>query len=898
MEEFTFLATDMVGSSELHRRFPDVILATMDRHDDIIRRCVRQCAGDPFKHTGDGFVAVFDRPGDALHAARLIQLEMRAADWDPMGRPQIRCGIHIGLARPRGNDYFGPAMSMVQRLEGAANADQILASEVVFNRVGDRKDGHGASFRDLGKHHFKGVELIRVFQVLGEGLPSEFPPISGKRESSYGNLPADLSTFVGRTVETADLRRLIQQARVTTLVGPGGIGKTRLAIETLRMIEAEFVGGVWMMQLSALERKTDLWPVLAGVLSIEAAPGVDPRIQVIDRLEDLRALILLDNCEHLLDPAAELAENLCSACTGVSIVATSRQLLGIPGEAIFEVPPLTPSGSETPGQSVAVDLFVDRAQLIRHQFDPDDGDLRTIAHICDNLDHIPLAIELAAGQMRRYPLDRIARDAKNPLDLAQTRGRRGASRQQTLRRALEWSYDLIDDRCRTVFQRLSVFSGPFHEEQAMAVCAPDMADEVAILDSIDDLIDASLLNARSDGSRRMRMLRTVQAFGREKLRDHNTLEAIERRHAEVLSRRAETLSEAFAGDGEADAVAAFAEEMDNLRTAFDRALATDLTLAAKLAMPMLFYNYYHRGAETAAWPGRIMAQPGADDLPTAPRLLAAAASHAFHESGNPGTAHTFLERGFAAEAAGGQGSGGWLPHVAGQIAFWSRQIPEFFALHERTMEEAGAHGEVACQIIDMSAAAFVKASVEDTEGARALVADLQRLGDRVRQPSLIGYIHFAQGGVAGIDNPDVALAELRSAIEWAAIGGNALGVQRINRIMADFMAERAGPLEALKILSEALTALPEQGATMYVWTTIGRMLISFAKVGAFEQIATLAAAMEASPVPLGRSARAAMAQARGSLSPELLHACTEKGTSFHQKEARHYAINVVRGLSH
>lgn len=377
--ERTILTTDIVGSTALLRRYPNDMMAAMDLHDQILYSAVRRHSGDPFRHTGDGILAVFDNPLDAVTAAIEAQLEMRRIDWGPTGRLQLRFGIHTGLTRLRGqNDYFGPCLPTAARLQSAANADQILLSNATVQRLVPDLDRTPLQVSDLGEHHFKGIEPIRVHQVSVPDLPNAFPPIGGKRETATGNLPANLSSFLGRERELDDLAQLALQSRLLTLVGPGGIGKTRLGIEFGRSLEATFPDGAWLVDLSALERDSDVWPAIAEALLILPVPGADPRVQVLERLNHARVILLMDNCEHVLDPIADAVTELGSACGELLLINTSRRALGVEGEAVYEVSSLNSISADGSGQSAAVRLFVERGRLATRPFQPNSDELAVI----------------------------------------------------------------------------------------------------------------------------------------------------------------------------------------------------------------------------------------------------------------------------------------------------------------------------------------------------------------------------------------------------------------------------------------------------------------------------------------------------------------------------------------
>ena len=891
--ESTILTTDVVGSTALLRRYPNDMLAAMDLHDQILHAAIRRRSGDPFRHTGDGVLAIFERPLDAVLAAIDAQREMRAAAWGPTGRLQIRYGIHTGLTRARpGGDFFGPSLPTASRLQSAANADQILLSGVTAEQLASDRLKTAFELSDLGEHHFKGIEPIRVYQVRTSDLPSAFAPIAGKRETASGNLPANLSSFLGRERELADLAQMARESRLLTLVGSGGIGKTRLAIEFARSLESTFPEGAWLVDLSALERDSDVWPAIAQALLIPPLPGVEPRIQVLERLSDARAILLMDNCEHVLDPIADAVTELGSGCGSLFLINTSRRSLGVEGEALYQVSSLDSGLQNGPGQSAAVRLFIERGRLADRTFQPTRDNLAVIQRICTHLDCIPLAIEIAAGHLRRLPLESIESGVIKPLDLRSGNFRRRAGRQQTLRQALEWSYDLLEPNSRQVLQRLSVFSGPFHEEQALAVCAADTLSESDVLRGIDELVESSLLTRDIGGHQLLRMLQTVQAFGREKLDQTGLLQTVETRHGEVYAARCRELGQQIASVNEAKAASAIYDELSNLRAAFDRAVTRNLKLAADLAAPLFLFNYFHRGAETGNWYERIMARPGADELEQAPILLAGAAGHAFHDEGDQKKAAAFIERGFQSETDGSRSSDGWLSGVAGQMAQWSGDTTSCIKYHATAVEQARRVGNSACEITSLCLAAFVKARTGDLDGAGELLREVTQTGQTAVQPTLMGYIHYARGSVESFRDPNRAIEEYQTSEEWANMAGNHLGAQRVRQLIADLRAAQAAPSEALAIHLRTLKELPNHGATLYTWLTIRSLLLPLCELEADEDVAVLAGALHASPLKLNRAAKNAVDKSKERLGDIAFELSAARGSRFGVTRARSYIIDV------
>jgi predicted ATPase/class 3 adenylate cyclase len=905
IRERTILTTDIVGSTALLRRYPNDMMSAMDLHDQILRDAIRRHSGDPFRSTGDGVLAIFDRPLDAVMAALEAQREMRRISWGPTGRLQIRFGIHTGLTRARGeHDFFGPALPTATRLQSAANADQILLSGVTVERLASDLLRTPFQLADLGEHHFKGIEPIRVHQVSTSDLPNAFPPIGGKRETASGNLPANLSSFLGRERELDELAQVALESRMLTLVGPGGIGKTRLSIEFARSMEATFADGAWLVDLSALERDSEVWPALAEALLILPVPGTEPRIQVLERMHYARAILVMDNCEHVLDSVADAVTELGSTCGELFLINTSRRALGVEGEALYEVSSLNSGieGASGSGPSAAARLFEERARLGKRRFQPNGHETAVIERICANVDCIPLAIEIAAAQLRRHSLASIESGVTKPLDLQASIFRRRSGRHQTLRQTLEWSYELLDPNSRQVLQRLSVFSGSFHEEQALAVCAGDIQSESEVLRGIDELVETSLL-ARDTGRHHLRMLQTVQAFAREMLDQASPLQTVEARHCEVYAARCRQLGLQIATVNEAKAANAIYDEMSNLRAAFERAITRDLKLAAELAAPLFLFNYSHRGSETGNWSERIVARPGADDLEQAPLFYAGAAGHAFHDEGDQTKAAAFLERGFAIEAAGSrtsqgasQGtSQGWLSHVAGQMAQWSGDTRGCIERLAAAASQAREVGNSACEVMSLCMAARVKARMGDLDGARDLVSQATQIAQPAMQPTLMGYVYYARGGVA--QDAAKAIDEYQASAEWAVMAGNHLGAHRVKQSIADLQAANAAPAEALAIHVRYLIELPSHGATFYTWLTIRSLILPLLELRADEHLAVLAGALKASPLKLDRAARNAVDKARARLGESAFDLASARGSRFDLAEARRYIIDVWRGMS-
>jgi predicted ATPase/class 3 adenylate cyclase len=881
----TFLATDLKDSTELFNQFPDEMFAFMERHDDLLNQVIRGSGGEVFKFTGDGVFAVFDEPASAVVAALDIQRGMLRLDHDFTDALELRIGVNTGPSRQRGADYFGPALNTAARLEGAANGRQVLVSQSTRQHLGEPED---IVFTDLGIHRFKGLKPIQVFQASAPGLPGHFPPIGGKRDAPDGNLPASLSSFLGRTSELTGIRRRIHEGRIVTLLGPGGIGKTRLALEAARTLRDDFDGGVWLVELSPIDQGGDVWPSFATALSIAPLPGASPRVQVLDRLRDADALLVIDNCEHVLGEVASAAVDIASTAQGVRMLTTSRRVLGVGGESIFDVAPLDEDTTETGVTSPAVSLFVERAQLASRNFDPTESDLQIVAAICADLDYLPLAIEIAAAQLRRLTLSQIHAKSSDPLALGSKNYHRAIGRQQTIRETLEWSYGLLDDTSAQVLDTLSVLSGSFVEEVGRDLCAFVGIDEDDYVESLGELVDSSLLARDPSDALRFKILHLVRAFGRGRLVQDGRYEHVERLHGLTFARRIAQLGAQFSSPEEGVAAAAIFTELPDMRAAFERAIIQDLELASDLTAPLFFFSYVHRGAECGTWPARVMEQPGADELAAAPIILAAAACHALHADGQPVRAKEYIERARTAEDRGAESSRGWVDGVAGMVALWTGDLTGSIDLHRRATRIAHERGNSGCEVISWSLAAYAAYMAKDPELASALLAEAAKASETTGSVTAIGYVSFTRGRLEARRNPDLALEVLESSAEWAADAGNSQGFNRVRRHIADIRAAQAAPAERLRIRAEGFLGLPESGDTLHGWSAAESLLKSLAEDERYNDVALFAGALATSPIKIEPSVARVVDDARERLGTTTFERVAAEGSQLGLSQLRRY----------
>jgi predicted ATPase/class 3 adenylate cyclase len=516
----TFLFTDIEGSTRMWERLPAAMKPALARHDAILREAVAAHGGRIVKTTGDGCHAAFSSAVDGVAAALDAQRVLAGEAWESI-RPEIirvRMGVYTGEAEARAGDYYGPALNRAARLMSVGNGGQVLVSAVTAELARDRLPAD-TSLRDLGEHRLKDlVRPERIYQLVGAGLQADFPPLKSL-DAVANNLPAQLTSFVGREAEITEVRRLLGASRLLTFTGSGGTGKTRLSLQVAAEALADFADGVWLVELAPLADPDRVAAAVAAVFDLRDQPGRTMLEQLQDFLRARQVLLILDNCEHLITASARMADALVRACPKVKVLASSREALGLAGERIFHVPslglPETMGTLDAVARSEAVQLFVERATAAQARFSLSEQNAGAVADICRRLDGIPLAIELAAARIRLFTPEQIAARLNDRFKLLTGGSRTALPRQQTLRALIDWSYDLLPESEKALLRRLAVFAGGWTFEAAEAVCDSD-----DLLDQLGHLVDKSLVAvADFAGEARYRLLETVRQYAREKLFD-------------------------------------------------------------------------------------------------------------------------------------------------------------------------------------------------------------------------------------------------------------------------------------------------------------------------------------------------------------------------------------------
>jgi predicted ATPase/class 3 adenylate cyclase len=519
--DVTLLFTDIEGSTRLWETHPDAMAKALRRHDAVLRRVIESHRGYVFKTVGDAFCAAFATAVDAVGSAVEIQRALSSEPWPPEVTIRVRMGLHSGACEERDGDYFGPEVNRTARLEAAAHGGQIVVSATTAALLATGPTP-GVTLVDLGEHRLKDLTRPeRVAQVAAAGLAAEFPPLrSLSNPALRHNLPQVASSFVGRQADLARLTELLATTRLVTLTGPGGTGKTRLALQAGAEELDGSVDGVWFCDLSLLSHPDAVAREVASVLSVPEVPGHDPLDTLAEGLATRSLLLVLDNCEHLLAPAAALVDRLLAGCPGIVVLVTSREPLSVTGEHVLRVPPLG-LPADIPGTdplaevlgSEAATLFVARARAHDDRFVLDEAAAPLVAAICRRLDGLPLALELAAARLRTMSLGDLEARLGDHLRVLRQAGGRTAGRQQTITALIDWSHRLLSEVEQAVFARLSVFAGPFGLPAAMAAGAGDDLNDLEVEDAVFSLVDKSLLVPEAAGpTTRYRYLESIRQF--------------------------------------------------------------------------------------------------------------------------------------------------------------------------------------------------------------------------------------------------------------------------------------------------------------------------------------------------------------------------------------------------
>ncbi len=531
----TFLFTDIEGSTRLAQEFPESLPAALEKHHSILQEAIESNNGFVFEIVGDAFCCAFENADDAVRASVDAQINLANENWEDV-KIRIRIGIHSGNAEWNGKTYMGYiVLARTARVMSAAYGEQILISndayELCFPKLpvrpadggfGKEKGENKISFRDLGVRRLKDViEPIRLFQIVSKQLREEFPPLK-TLDARPNNLPVQLSGFIGRADEIKHAKELLKNNRLLTLTGAGGLGKTRFSLQVASDLIDDFANGVWFVELAAVSDPVFLPITIINDLRLKEEQKKTPEETLADHLKDKEILIILDNCEQIIESCAKLTENLLLTCPKLKVIATSREALNCIGEQTYRIPPLTlpdPDHKYTPEQLTqyeSVRLFIERALAVNPNFRVTNENSTALAEVCLRLDGIPLAVELAATRTKILSVEKIYERLDDRFNLLTGGKRTALPRQQTLRALIDWSYDLLSENEKILWSRLSVFSGGWTLEAAEKVCSDETISKNDILELLSQLAEKSVI-IYDETKDRYRILESLKQYGIEKL---------------------------------------------------------------------------------------------------------------------------------------------------------------------------------------------------------------------------------------------------------------------------------------------------------------------------------------------------------------------------------------------
>jgi len=821
----TFLFTDIEGSTARWESNAESMRTALAEHDEVLRAAIESRNGWVFKHTGDGVCAAFATPGAAVDAAIGAQHEL--------GLP-VRMGIATGEAEPRGDDYFGPVLNRVARVMAAGHGGQILMAESTSALVDD------VDVLDLGERRLRDLSGPQhLFQVVAPGLAFEFAPLR-TLDSIPGNLPVQATSFVGRDREVAEVAESVREHRLVTLSGVGGVGKTRLALQVAAELAAEFTDGVWLVELAEVGDPAAVPDAVAAALGLRPQPGMSITESVTQSLADRRALMVFDNCEHVLDAAADLLESVLSASSVVKVLATSREGTRLPGEHVWSVPSLEVGaglGSE------AVGLFADRALAVDAGFTlSGEADVTAVLEICERLDGIALAIELAAARMGSMTPSEV-RDRLGDRFRLLAGGRRGLERHQTLRHAVQWSYELLDDDERLVLNRCAVFAGGFDLPAAIEVAGAGDIDEYQTLDLLDSLVRKSLLTVgREQAHTRYAMLETIRQFAEEQLAAVSAGSTVRDHHARYLASGAEVNMERWASSDQRGAYEWYESELSNLRAAFRWAADSgDIDSAATIAGKVAYLAAYYHSFEPAGWCVELLDASDIGEHRLLRWLYMGASQRGFLD--RPDEAVRYSETGLALPTDGFEDVAHELERVSLGIAMMFAGDPGGWLAIAREISTS-PNDDLALGPISV---VWMLPMLGDFDEATSLAAEMLQRAKATESPFSISYAHAAYGRAFAKVDPERALEALRTAIQIAHVSRNRMFEAVFKRELAGLEATDGNVQVALDSLDHVIDAFHQLGDTANLAPTLGYLVLLFHRLDRHVEAATLYGAIRQHP---------------------------------------------------
>lgn len=870
----TFLFTDIEGSTRRWEADADGMRSALTRHDQVLRQAIESHGGQLFKHTGDGVCAAFASPNSAVDAAVAAQRSLELP---------VRMGLATGEAELRDADYFGAVLNRAARVMGAGHGGQILLADSTAGFVS------GVDLLDLGPRRLRDLPTpVGVFQVRAPGLRADFPPLR-TADIGPGNLRPPLTGLIGRETEVEQVQSALKIHRLVTLVGVGGVGKTRLALEVSTRLADEFPDGVWFFELATVTDPAAVPDAVAAVLGVTQQAGKTVAESVAVALEGRLRLLVFDNCEHLRDAAADLVEAILARSASVRILATSRERLEVADEQVHSVSSLDVAAGI---DSSAAILFVQRAQQVSSYFAAKGADDEAaIVEICRRLDGIPLAIELAASRMTSMtPVE--LRDRLDDRFRLLVGSRRGLSRHQTLRHAVAWSYDHLGEEEKALLERCSVFAGGFDLQSACAITKftrPQFVDDYATLDLLDSLVRKSLLVVdRVAGRTRYSMLETIREFAEEQLVARGEAAAVREAHVRHFARRGSDALAVWDSPEQRAAYEWFEAELANLRAAFRWAADhDDLDDAVAIATSAAFLGFMVIKMEPTAWVEELIESGRAADHSQLAFLYVLASN--CYMAGRVDDALRYADP--AVDMLSGDRTR--LPFG---LEGWPSGAYTASGRPERSVELCRAQLARNRDTHTLTRSCLVMALTirGPSEEAATIVDDLVNAAEATRNPAALCYALLAEGFALRDIEASRALAALRRGLALSQESGNRTSETHTAAVLCRVESKYGDPMAALDYFRLAVHNHHEAGNTTMISTPLALLAAFFDRIERYEAAATIAG-FAFGPVTVASfpEIRTVMAHLASALGADAYESLTQSGARMTTAQMANYAYREI-----
>jgi predicted ATPase/class 3 adenylate cyclase len=896
----TFLFTDIEGSTRLWDQHPDDMSDALSTHDDLLQSAISENAGYVFSKAGDGWGVAFASPLSALDTALTIQDNVGSQSWPgEIDEISIRMGLHTGTSAERNGDYFGTTVNRAARVAGVADGGQVFVTDAVHTLIADesREDW---MFRDLGEHRLRDLTRAeRIWQLDRNDDPSPLAVLAPR--ASAGNIPRMRATVIGRDEEIEAVAESVGQSPLVTLVGVGGVGKTTIAKSVGAQLSDGFPAGAWFVDLTATTDPDHVAAAVASALDIAQRPDMSAKQSLFDALRSEPRLVILDNAEHQIDAVAALVDEILAAVPDVNLIVTSREPLSLRGEDMHRVGPLEVTGAGGPAPAVA--LFIDRATAVAPDLGPESFDQHTVEEICLRLDGLPLAIELAASQSEMMtPAELLAALESDNLDL-QSSSRSTVQRHRSLTDLVSWSYDLLDPIDRTVFERLSAFTGGCSMDAALFVCSGGEVAESDVRSAIATLVRKSIVvPVRGGGSTRLTMLDTLRHFSSERLAETDQDGNVTQRHAEWFGKASEDAREFLMGPDEARMLALILADIDNLQAATRWASDRQrLDILEPIGRVVRFLVELKMRPGIVEWTTEALASIPPDH--TARIEFAQALGHSSLFGGNISGAPEIFARETVQipDRERVDVIHRYFTHVT---RFFSGDVEWVIGDAEAAMTEAFRLDFIrpASAIgTDYALSLFYSG---DVEAAREVAVRLTEAAEAKGSPSLWAWSMYVQGEIEGASDPDRAIEMLEDAVESSITVDNEF-VAGISLIGLSSIAGRKGDMEtAFDGMYRCIRLWRAAGNRPQMWTAVRNLVEMLHSVGSDADALVLNAAVEADADkapdlfgPFGDQYRAILVDTEAALTPGDAAAAKRRGASLDYPAAASFALEAMARAS-